>query len=209
MDRYRSINAQATLLASKTHTKQSVTVRHLRQAALVLALGSFDAYIRDTVVDTYIRVLFETSARPTELLKSWTEASRRALQDDPELLVRIAKMQPSNAQKFVTEFVYDKLNVRILTSNFRGIKDNLAAIDLDLRIPNFHIGMTSLQEFLYLAPTIFDAYSNARHLIVHVGAVKTNGAVPFCASQEPITYLEPFLEGLVTQIEIERKNQTY
>lgn len=209
MERYRSINAQATSLASITHTKQAAAVRHLRQASLVLALGSFDAYIRDTVIETYLHVFFETSSRPPDLLRGWTEASKRALLDDQELLVRIAKMQPSEAKKFVTESVYDNLNVRVLTSNFGGIKSNLSAINLDLKIPDFRAGMTPAQEFLYLAPAVFDAYSTARHLIVHVGGVKTNGAVPYCASQEPVTYLESFLEGLVTLIESERKNQSF
>jgi hypothetical protein len=59
MLRYRTILRQADALALRSHTSERAACRHHRQAALVLGLGSFDAYVRDTVVDTYLDNMFD------------------------------------------------------------------------------------------------------------------------------------------------------
>ena len=207
MLRYRTILDQADALSANSKTAQPAACRHLRQAAVVLGVGSFDAYIRDTVIDTYLETMFDASdqlgqqERPRKSLEAWSKASLAALTSDPLLLARLADMPPAQARSYVAEVVYDNVQVRLVSSRFSSVLRYLDSVDIQLRVPQVaDAAITNEDRFLYLVPAMFDAFANARHLIVHVNP-KSGGTIPYCAHERPSRFLSDLLNAVVNNIE--------
>jgi hypothetical protein len=110
-------------------------------------------------------------------------------------------LPPQEGRRYVSEVVYDNIQVRLVTGSFKSAALYLDAIGIDLGIPSSPTGLPIEKQFLFLASAIFDAYAAARHLVVHVGASTTGGTIPHCAHRYPVAYLDGFLGGLVTLIE--------
>ncbi len=200
MKRYKSISEQANSLGASSRTKKPIGVAHLREASLVLAMGSIDAYIRNLVIDESVRLFFDPSPNQINLKKVFVNAIKRVVEVEPELIITLATLKPAEAKKLLAERVFDMSKVRILTGSYDLFLKHLEIIDIKLEAMEPPKDSDACQ-FLKIAPTIFDSFSTTRHQIVHTGVQLKNRTGPYCSNQEPEKFLGSFLDALVTTIE--------
>lgn len=201
MERYDTLTMFADTAASIRPRVSAQTVSHLRQAALVLAMGSIDSYVRSFVIERYLGNFFTPGAVPDKLHKAWIEATQRAVKDEPTLLTTLASLPPAQGQELLATSVFAIENVRILTSNFDSAFENLRRVGVDIHVDASRSTTDQSEQFLKIARPIFTAFSTARHLVVHVGGEKSRSEL-YCIQQEPQRYLGGFLRGLVSTIEM-------
>lgn len=206
MLRHGSLVDTAAELALLAPYKKPAKVGHLLQASVVLGMGSFDAYIRSFTIQAYLDHLFGKDEAPKEFHSAWTRAAKAAIDSEPDLLIEVAKMEPKMARPHLAEAVFAAHQVRILTSVFQQAVDNLKSCGISgMSVHPNSVATTRTDQLLQVAPSVFDAFANARHIIVHTGtaASQTTGptAAPYCANQFPAQMLGPFLDALVTIVE--------
>jgi hypothetical protein len=200
MLRYDTITKFANDAASTRPKVPRAEVTHLRQAALVLAIGSFDAYVRSVVIERYLAMRFAATVTPGKAHTAWNDAVLRAVKEDPELLTKVASMSPAQAERLLAESVFAIENVRILTSSFETASANLKRIDVDIEVHENSTTTKLSEQFLQIAWATFNAFASTRHLVMHVGG-STSRSELYCLQQEPERYLGSFLRGLVTSVE--------
>jgi hypothetical protein len=197
--RYESLRSMAAK-GSVNRTLTKTEIAHLRQAAVVLGVGSFDSYIRSFVIERYLSLIFETGTPPTKVVRSWEDSIKRAIDVEPGLLTIVAGMDPKDAQRHLAETVFAVHNVRLLTGRFESAVKSLATVNISIGVDKNNPSMDPTEQLLQLADPVFDAFACARHWAVHTGTA-SHGAQPYCTNQEPIRFLGTFLGALVTIIE--------
>ncbi len=197
--RYESLQSMADE-GSRTSTLSKTQIAHLRQAAVVLGVGSFDSYIRSFVIESYLTLIFVKATPPPKVVKSWEDAIKRAIDVEPDLLTRVARLAPSDAQQLLAETVFDVHQVRLMTGNFSQAVGSLLTLNVNIGTNAKNPTMDPTEQLLELAHPMFDAFANARHWAVHAGTA-SRGAQPYCTNQEPMRFFGRFIGALVTIIE--------
>jgi hypothetical protein len=197
--RYESVSLQAVAAGVGSPTKKPKGVAHLRQASVVLAMGTIDAYVRQLIIDRSVELFFDGSNTAPRLQKEFIAAINVAVKDKPELMIKIANSPAKVAQTILAEEVFDIGQVRMMTGSFEQASKRLACVGLDIES---HLPIaTDRDQFFGIAPIIFDSFAQSRHAIVHTGTHFKNRTDLFCSNQEPEQFLGRFLSALVTMIE--------
>ncbi len=203
MRRYTSCIAAADRYELDPHDPSDRAVgvvKDLRQGALALGVGSFDAYVRNFTIEKYLHLVF-SERPPDKVHRAWKQAIKAAVEDSPDIMTELAMMEPSTARVALAERVFAAQQVRIVTSEYDSVLGNLRSTALDLKVDVNDPTTDPGDQFLQLSPVLFDSYSNARHLIVHTGGSAATNAIPYCAAKVPVRFLATFLSALVSTIE--------
>jgi hypothetical protein len=171
--------------------------QHMLQAAIVLGIGAFDAYVRQFTIDAYLALVVDERVEVSErsnkqVAEKFREAIRRAVASDPEIVLDLTRLSPAEAKRRLAEEVFTVQQVRLVTGSFAAAAATLRTVDVDLNAQD----QLADHQLIHLAPKVFDSYAGARHQIVHAGvALPHDHAAGQQGPTVPTTNRRCFLDG--------------